>query len=358
MKSEDNIYEVFLNTLDEDLRSMCEKNGKAEKPFPYPYCGEENIERLAKTLVGVLEKHSPDIPGLVPEQYRDDVHEARELLAAATLALLSLYFPQRDNCMRCLAIVIGMFEHGSNPRFKSSGVLTFEQVSTGMKYMSEKGGRIPSRFVRSIDYKRPSDHVHRDGSHGFTADEDDAVMFFERYRVIQRRVHNDSPRFNFELCVKRPFEALSDNRQNFYCMEEKMEIDLATKVQELRDRYTLNYAQAKGYDLLDKLMIESLLAYLRDGTVSTVARESYVAQAERLIDGAVKLPCATSPKEGEGIDRISWQLRRTIDKKGAVTCRSLRCTATRPRGKRSIKPKSGQPRRKCRHCHPAMSSAM
>lgn len=129
-------------------------------------------------------------------------------------------------------------------------------------------------------------------------------MFFERYRVIQQRVHNDSPRFNFELCVKRPFEALSDNRQNFYCMEEKMEIDLATKVQELRDRYTLNYAQAKGYDLLDKLMIELLLAYLRDGTVSTAARESYVAQTERLIDGVVKLPCAANPKEGADVDRI------------------------------------------------------
>lgn len=305
MKSEDSIYEAFLNTLDEDLRGMCEKNGKAEKPFPYPYCGEKNIERLAKTLVGVLEKRPPDIPGLVPEQYRDDVHKARELLAAATLALLSLYFSQRENCMRCVAILIGMFEHGSNPRFKSSGVLMFEQVTTGMKYSSEKGGYIPSRFVRSIDYKRPSDRVHRDGSHGFTADEDDAAMFFERYRAIQQRVHNDSPRFNFELCVKRPFEALSDNRQNFYCMEEKMEIDLATKVQELRDRYTLNYAQAKRYDLLDKLMIESLLAYLRDGTVSTVARESYVAQTERLIDGAIKLPCATSPKEGSGVDRIS-----------------------------------------------------
>lgn len=305
MKNKDDIYEAFLNAIDEDLRSMCKKNVKAEKPFPYPYCGEKNIERLAKTLVGALEKRSPDIPGLVPEQYRDDVHEARELLAAAALALLSLYFSQRDNCAPGMAILIGMFEHGSNPRFKSSGVLMFEQVTTGMKYSSKKGGHIPSRFVRNTDCKRPSDHVHRDGSHGFTADEDDAAMFFERYRMIQQRVHNDSPRFNFELCVKRPFEALSDNRQNFYCMEEKMEIDLATKVQELRDRYTLNYAQAKGYDLLDKLMIESLLAYLRDGTVSTAARESYVAQTERLIDGVVKLPCAANPKEGADVDRIS-----------------------------------------------------
>ena len=305
MKNEDSIYEVFLNTIDEDLRSMCKKNGKAEMPFPYPYCGEQDTERLAKALVDVLEKRSPDISGLVPEQYRDDVHEARELLAAAALALLSLYFPQRDNCMRGLAIFISLFRHGSNPCFKSSGVLMFEQVSTGMKYSSEKGGYIPSRFVRHTDHKRPYDHVHRDGSRGFTADEDDAVMFFERYRVIQQRVFDASSRFNFELCVKRPFEALSDNRQNFYYREEKMEIDLATKVQRLRDRYTLNYAQAKGYDLLDKLMIDALLAYLRDGSVSIAARESYVAQTERLIDGAVKLPCAISPKEGVDVDRIS-----------------------------------------------------
>lgn len=66
MKNKDDIYEAFLNTLDEDLRSVCEENGKAEKPFPYPYCGEKNIERLAKTLVGVLEKRPPDILGWCP----------------------------------------------------------------------------------------------------------------------------------------------------------------------------------------------------------------------------------------------------------------------------------------------------
>lgn len=305
MKKLDSIYEAFLSAIDEDLRGMCEENGKAEKPFPYPYCGEENVERLAKALVGVLEKRSPDIPGLVPEQYRDDVHEARELLAAAALALLSLYFPQRDNCMRCMAILISLFRHGSNPRFKSSGVLMFEQVSTGMKYSSEKGGYIPSRFVRHADYKRPSDHVHRDGSHGFTADEDDAVMFFERYRVIQQRVFDTSPRFNFELCVKYPFEALSDERHTFYYMEEKMEINLTNKVHGLENRYLLNIKHHKDYDLLDELMINALLAYLRDGTVSTAARESYLAQAERLIGHATKPSRSAQLNEDDGDDRIA-----------------------------------------------------
>lgn len=305
MKKRDSIYEAFLSAIDEDLRGMCEVNRKAELPLPCPYCGEKNVERLAKSLVGVLEERSPDIPGLVPEQYRADVHEARELLTAATLALLSLYFSPRDSCMGSMAAVVSMFRHGCNAAFKSAGVLLFEQVTTGMKYSAKKDVYIPSLFVRHIDSKKPYDRLHRDGSRGFTADEDDVVMFFERYRVIQQRVFDTSPRFNFELCVKYPYEALSDNRENFYCMEEKMEIDLATKVRELQDRYTLNFAQAKEYDLLDKLMIDALLAYLRDGSVSIAARESYVAQTERLIDGAVKLPCATSPKEGADVDRIS-----------------------------------------------------
>lgn len=94
MKKRDSIYEAFLSAIDEDLRGMCEVNRKAELPLPCPYCGEKNVERLAKSLVGVLEERSPGIPGLVPEQYRADVHEARELLTAATLALLSLYFPR------------------------------------------------------------------------------------------------------------------------------------------------------------------------------------------------------------------------------------------------------------------------
>lgn len=305
MKKRDNIYEAFLDAIDEDLRGMCEVNRKAELPLPCPYCGEKNVERLAKSLVGVLEERSPDIPGLVPEQYRADVHEARELLTAATLALLSLYFSPRDSCMGSVAAVVSMFRHGCNAAFKSTGVLLFEQVATGMKYIVKKDVYIPSPFVRHIDSKKPYDRLHRDGSRGFTADEDDAVMFYKRYLKVQRRVFDTSPRFNFELCVKRPFEALLDERYTFYYMEEKMEIDLATKVRGLQDRYLLNCARAKGYDLLDKLMINALLAYLRDGTVSTAARESYLAQAERLIGHVTKSPRSAQLNEDDGDDRIA-----------------------------------------------------
>lgn len=234
MKKRDSIYEAFLSAIDEDLRGMCEVNRKAELPLPCPYCGEKNVERLAKSLVGVLEERSPDIPGLVPEQYRADVHEARELLTAATLALLSLYFSPRDSCMGSVAAVVSMFRHGCNAAFKSAGVLLFEQVTTGMKCNVKKDAYIPSPFVRHIDSKKPYDRLHRDGSRGFTADEDDAVMFYKRYLKVQRRVFDTSPRFNFELCVKRPFEALLDERHTFYYMEEKMEIDLATKVRGFR----------------------------------------------------------------------------------------------------------------------------
>lgn len=305
MKSKDDIYKAFLDEIDEDLRSMCEMNGKVGRPLPCPYCGEKNVERLAKTLVAVLEDRSPDMPGLVPEQYRADVHEARELLTAATLALLPLYFPPHNSCIESVATVVSMFRHGRNAGFKSAGVLLFEEVATGMKYSVKKDAYVPSLFVRHIDGRKPYDRLHRDGSRGFMADEDDAVMFYKRYLKVQRRVFDASPRFNFELCVKRPFEALLDERHTFYYMEEKMEIDLATKVRKLQDRYTLNFAQAKGYDLLDRLMIEALLAYLRDGTVSVAARESYLSQAERLIDGTVKLSCAANPDEDTDVDRIS-----------------------------------------------------
>lgn len=47
MKKRDNIYEAFLSAIDEDLRDMCEMNGKVERSLPCPYCGEKNVERLA-----------------------------------------------------------------------------------------------------------------------------------------------------------------------------------------------------------------------------------------------------------------------------------------------------------------------
>lgn len=207
--------------------------------------------------------------------------------------------------MESVATVVSMFRHGRTVGFKSAGVLLFEEVATGMKYSTKQGAYIPSFFVRHTDGRKPCDRLHRDGSRGFTADEDDAVMFYKRYLKVQRRVFDTSPRFNFELCVKRPFEALLDERHTFYYMEEKMEINLTNKVHGLENRYLLNIKHHKDYDLLDELMIHALLAYLGDTTVSTAARESYLAQAERLIGHATKSPHSAQLNEGDGVDRIA-----------------------------------------------------
>lgn len=174
-----------------------------------------------------------------------------------------------------------------------------------MKYSTKQGAYIPSSFVRHTDGRKPCDRLHRDESRGFTADEDDAVMFYKHYLKVQRRVFDTSPRFNFELCVKRPFEALLDERHTFYYMEEKMEINLTNKVHGLENRYLLNIKHHKDYDLLDELMIHALLAYLGDTTVSTAARESYLAQAERLIGHTAKSPHSAQLNEDDGVDRIA-----------------------------------------------------
>lgn len=96
MKKRDSIYEAFLSAIDEDLRGMCEVNRKAELPLPCPYCGEKNVERLAKSLVGVLEERSPDIPGLVPEQYRADATRGpRAFDCCDARFAFAVFFPAR-----------------------------------------------------------------------------------------------------------------------------------------------------------------------------------------------------------------------------------------------------------------------
>ena len=84
-----------------------------------------------------------------------------------------------------------------------------------------------------------------------------------------------------------------------------MEINLTNKVHGLENRYLLNIKHHKDYDLLDELMIHALLAYLGDTTVSTAARESYLAQAERLIGHATKSPRSAQLNEDDGVDRIA-----------------------------------------------------
>lgn len=296
------IYQRFLAALDGDLRDACMGNCSAREPLPYPYRGAKDSERMAHALLGVLESCAPAVPWTMPERRRDDVRAACEAIAAGAIALLAEFFPADDNCLSGVACVIGMFQHRDAQGFQSSGDLLFRQVTTGMRYSPEKATNVPSDLIRASDGVKPS-RKHRDGTRGFTADEDDAAMFYERYREIRDRVLKASPRFDFELCVKRPFEPLSDNLSNFYSLEEKMTVDFDKRVQELQDRYTTNIVRAKGYDLLDTLMIQALLEYLRDTAAPLAARESYLAQTECLIGDVVELPHIEGRDRGHGKGR-------------------------------------------------------
>ena len=221
----------------------------------------------------------------------------------AALALLPEYFPRADSSLRSVAVVLSMFEHGLRADYKSAGALLFEEITTGMKRSVREAARVPSNFERRSDKARPYDRRHRDGTRGFTPDDDDAVMFYSRYLKIQQRVYEANPKFNFELCIKCPFVQLTNKPHQFYSKEERMEMNLGEKIQTLQNRYTVNVARAKGYDLLDRLMIDALLEYLRDTSAPRAARESYVAQAERLIGDEVVLPQQTGSVECHAQER-------------------------------------------------------
>ena len=74
------------------------------------------------------------------------------------------------------------------------------------------------------------------------------------------------------------------------------------KVQGLQERYNTNGVRGKGYDLLEQLMIEALLSYLRDPSAPLAARESYTGQAERLIGDACQCPVPIHSEEDNGKD--------------------------------------------------------
>ena len=66
MKSKDDIYKAFLDEIDEDLRSMCEMNGKVERSLPCPYCGEKNVEPWLNRSLTCWKSARPIFPGWCP----------------------------------------------------------------------------------------------------------------------------------------------------------------------------------------------------------------------------------------------------------------------------------------------------
>ena len=295
MKSKESLYETFLSMLDDDLRDACMSTRKLfriDDALPCPYVGIDDIKRLSKAVIETVARCNPGCDQWVPSQYLQDVQEGRERLTEAALAFIALYLPIKDSCLSSVGTLVGMFQHGWTKDHISPGQLIFDELKTGKRCVTTRGGYrlIPSLFARNTDDKRPYDMLHRDGTRGFTLDDDDAVLFYTCYLEIQQRVYKANPTFNFELYVKRPFKVLARHPEKFYSKEEQMEINLKTKVQELRNCYSSNVNCGKDYDLLEQLMIDALLEYLQDPSAPRTARKSYVAQAERLIGDETEPP--------------------------------------------------------------------
>ena len=307
MKSEESLYETFLSMLDDDLRDACIKTRGIEEALPDSYLGIEDTERLAKALIATVTHFDSECDRWVPEQYLEVVREARELLTESVLAFIALYLPRQDSRLRSVCKLMGMFRHRWQEDSRSTGELVFNELMTGKRRVkTRRGSRLaPSSLKRNTDGEMPYFRRHRDGSHGFTWDDDDAVLLFTRYQQVEQRVYKANPLFNLELHIKRPFELFAGDQEKFYFKEEQVEINFEKKVQGLQSRYALNLSREKGYDLLDRLMIEALLSYLRDSSAPLSARESYIGQVERLIGDESPRSDASHLEEAHGEDRTA-----------------------------------------------------
>ncbi len=142
--------------------------------------------------------------------YRSPLGEAAGGVATDLFGSLGLmlaeYMPPEECTFGSMGILLEM---ESVDRKVSALDLLFEQISRGLRYTpadcvdacdrrrvieEDEARRLTGRGVpkgdvclwsnmrRKSDGKMPARNVHADGSHGFTAEEDDAVALYQRYR--------------------------------------------------------------------------------------------------------------------------------------------------------------------------------
>lgn len=210
---------------------------------------------------------------------------ARQWLTASTL-LLSRFFRVGDCKFESLMALLWMEEGNITLRNGPSSLeLLFRQVSTGMKYGGEGSAWqwVASGLSRNIDGRRPYDHVKPDGGRGFTAQDEPVVAAREAYNATKRRFETEYPNRDFVLLLKRALLPLcpEEVRDEVFSPNEAQRNELLDRARELNLDYamlTLYPPNDRPLDLLDTLVIESLLKVAQDEREGIEKRKACVRQ--------------------------------------------------------------------------------
>ena len=261
---------------------------EGEHPLPYPYPGPIGVQRVANALVKTAKTHGFPMDEALPYEQQGLVGEARGLFLCAALAMMMLYFPEGDCHCEGLGVLAGMEEQRKWAESKTPFDMIFEEIKTGLKIVLPQREYVPCDLVRGTDYMEPAENTHRDGTHGFNADEDDAVMFYDRYRICLKKLKSLGGSTNFEFIIKRPLAIFGETPLSIFNETEKKMIDLEERTSSLNKFYEMNLMIKGDYDLLDRLMIESIMAYIKDTAVPLAARKSYMTKLQTLVNKGVR----------------------------------------------------------------------
>lgn len=284
-----NDYRLFKSYLDPDLLKPklwmeCERGW----PLPFPYQGEEAARCIASALVRVGEKHGGSRDDELTPRERAFVKRARDQLLCALIAYMGEYSEQEHNNIDWLVGLIALDEKRRCPGANTPLECVFNVIMTGLTIPVSGRKQGPCNWKRNTDGKEPGKNTHSDGTHGFTAEEDDAVKFFQRYMRTREVLHGLHPDVDYVAYIKAPLAFMGKVGSEIYSVKEKRMKTFEERIDGLKKAYVENVEERGYYDLLERLMIESLLTYVNDCSVPLGMREGYVPQLTALIDGDTK----------------------------------------------------------------------